>query len=192
MKKRTISGTMNAMSHPPLSVRELQAGDIDAIAQYWLGADPAFLQSLGVDLEKMPAKAQWTNLLAQQLSQSYREKQSYCLIWQVDGRAVGHSNVNKITFGEGAYMHLHLWEAGVRKQGIGTALVKMTLPFFFNNLQLKKLYCEPYALNPAPNRTLEKIGFEFVKEYVTTPGWINFEQPVRLWELSYERFKKMN
>ncbi|MBI5915442.1 MAG: GNAT family N-acetyltransferase [Bacteroidetes bacterium] len=182
---------MNAVNHPSLSVRELQAGDIDAIARYWLGADTAFLHGMGVDLDKMPAEGQWKKMLSSQLRQSYREKQSYCLIWQVDGRAVGHSNVNKIVFGEEAYMHLHLWDTEVRKQGIGTALVKMTLPHFFKNLQLKKLYCEPYALNPAPNRTLEKIGFEFVKEYVTTPGWINFEQSVRLWELSYERFCEM-
>lgn len=38
--------------------------------------------------------------------------------------------------------------------------------------------------NPAPNKTLKKAGFELVKEYVTTPGPINFEQPVKLWCLS--------
>ena len=174
-----------------LSVRELQASDIDLIAQYWLGAEASFLEGMGVDLAKMPDKEHWTTMLSEQLRQSMEEKQSYCIIWQAEGRPVGHCNVNKIIFGEEAYMHLHLWEAGVRTRGLGSALVKMTLPYFFNNLKLKKLYCEPYALNPSPNKTLAKVGFEFVKEYITTPGRLNFEQPVNRWVLSVENYRQL-
>jgi len=86
-------------------------------------------------------------------------------------------------------MHLHLWNKDVRKKGYGTRFVKLSLPYFFGNYQLKKLFCEPYALNPAPNKTLEKAGFEFIKEYTTIPGFINFEQPVCLWEMRFEKFK---
>ena len=89
-------------------------------------------------------------------------------------------------------MHLHLWNTGTRQKGMGTALVKLTLPFFFINYHIKKLYCEPYALNPAPNKTLEKAGFKFVKKFTTIPGWLNFEQEVNLWEMSYERFSELN
>ncbi len=63
----------------------------------------------------------------------------------------------------------------------------MSLPFFFKNLQLKNVFCEPYALNPAPNRTLEKVGFECLEEYVTVPGYLNFEQPVKRWRMSREQ-----
>ncbi len=88
-------------------------------------------------------------------------------------------------------MHLHIWNSEVRKMGLGTQLVKMSLPYFFKNMNLKKLYCEPYALNPAPNNTLKKVGFEFVKEYITIPGFLNFEQQVNLWELTYDKFKEV-
>ncbi len=104
---------------------------------------------------------------------------------------VGHSNVNKIIFGEEAYMHLHLWKADKRQKGIGTALVKMTLPYFFDNLQLKTLYCDPYALNPAPSKTVEKVGFTFIKEHRSIPGYLNFEQQTKLWALSYDNYKKL-
>ncbi len=126
----------------------------------------------------------------EQLSQSYENKKSYCIIWQVDGKPIGHSNINKIVFGKEAYMHLHIWRPEERKKGLGTSFIKLTLPWFFEKSKLKKLYCEPYALNSAPNKTLQNAGFEFVKEYITTPGWINFEQPVKLWVMSYERFKE--
>jgi RimJ/RimL family protein N-acetyltransferase len=105
---------------------------------------------------------------------------------------MGHCNTNPTFFGNDAYMHLHLWNTDARQKGAGTTLVKMTLPYFFEKLQLKKLYSEPYALNPAPNKTLEKVGFELIKEYITTPGTINFEQPVKRWELSYERYKALS
>ena len=173
------------------SVREIQKGDIPALTRYWLDADTAFLTGMGVDLDKLPGKEEFETMLSEQLEQPYEVKGSYCIIWEIDGKPVGHSNINKIIFGEEAYMHLHIWEAGVRQKGTGTAFVKLTLPYFFKNYQLKKLYCEPYALNPAPNKTLEKAGFQFLKKYITTPGWLNFEQEVNLWEMSFERFKDL-
>lgn len=172
-----------------ISVREMHEEDIDLIIQYWLTADNVFLNKLGVDVNKVPAKDAWRKILSEQMTQSFEQKQSYCIIWLVDDKPVGHSNVNKIIFGEEAYMHLHIWYEDVRKKGSGLAFIKKTLPYFFENMQLKKLYCEPNALNTAPNKTLEKAEFQFVKNHVTTPGWLNFEQPVNLWELSYERFK---
>lgn len=175
-----------------LSVREIQEDDIDFIIRYWLKSDDAHLVGMGVDLAKVPSEEDWRKMLPTQLSQTYKEKQSYCIIWQADGKPIGHSNINKIIFGEEAYMHLHLWNSDGRKKGMGTQLVKMTLPYFFKNMELKKLYCEPYALNPAPNKTLEKVGFDFVKEHITIPGSFNFEQPAKLWELSLEKFKKLN
>ena len=87
-------------------------------------------------------------------------------------------------------MHLHMWNSDLRKKGIGTELVKMSLPYFFENLQLKKIYCEPYALNAAPNIVLGKAGFTFMKKYLTIPGFLNFEQPVKCWELTYDQYKK--
>ena len=179
------------MGEQTLSVREMQETDIPLIIGYWMEADPSFLEGMGVDLGKLPSKEEWMKMLGQQLEQSYEEKKSYCMIWLVNGEAVGHSNVNKIIYGDEAYMHLHLWNTGERKKGFGVELVKKTLPYFFENLGLKKLLCEPYSLNPAPNKTLEKIGFTFIKQYVTTPGWINFEQPVNRWELSLESYKML-
>lgn len=179
------------MTPPKLTVRELQEKDIDAIADYWLHSDAAFLQGMGVDLAKLPTRDEWRAMLTEQLNTPLLEKKSYCIIWEVEGNAVGHSNINKIVLGQEAYMHLHLWDPEARKKGYGTRLIHLTLPYFFEAYQLKTLYCEPYALNPAPNRTLQRAGFRPIKEYITTPGWINFEQPVRLWAMSVEEFERL-
>lgn len=175
-----------------LSAREIQKQDLDALSSYWVNADHAFLRALGADPAKIPAKDVLMSMIAEQLSQSYEEKKAYCIIWLFDDKAIGHSNVNKIKFGEEAFMHLHIWQSECRTKGLGVELMKMSLPYFFKNLKLQKLFCEPYALNPAPNKALARAGFDFIKEYVTTPGWINFEQSVMLWEMSKEKFNALN
>lgn len=170
-----------------LSVREIEEKDIPALCDYWTNSDHAFMRGMGVDVAKIPTREQFAKMLREQINHPYEEKKSYCMIWELDGTAVGHSNVSKIVFGQEAYMHLHLWNTTARQKGMGVDFVKLTIPYFFRNMRLKKLFCEPYALNPAPNKTMPKVGFTFVKSYVCIPGWINFEQEVNLWEMSAEQ-----
>jgi len=174
-----------------LSVREITATDVPLLADYWTKSDPAFMQSMGVDLEKIPPRDELIEMLSKQIGQPYPVKPSYAIIWLIDGKPSGHSNINKISFGEEAYMHLHLWNNLERKKGMGSELLRMTLPKYFDNFKLRKLFCEPYALNDAPNHTLRKIGFDFVKRYRTIPGYLNFEQEVNRWELSFEKYKQL-
>jgi RimJ/RimL family protein N-acetyltransferase len=130
-------------------------------------------------------------MLLEQLNSPIEQKRAYCIIWEEDGKPIGHSNTNPTFYGKEATMHLHLWNNETRQKGTGTQLLKLTLPLFFENLKLRNLVCEPYALNPAPNKTLEKAGFTLVKKYITTPGFLNFEQPVMRWELSEENYLKL-
>ncbi len=176
------------MNNSKLSVRELQEKDIELLTNYWITAEDSFLTGMGCDVKKMLSKEAFTQMLQIQLQTPIEQKKAYCIIWEDNGVAIGHSNTNPTIYGEEATMHLHLWNEGARKKGMGSELVKLTLPLFFENLNLKKLICEPYALNPAPNKTLEKVGFDFVKEYVTTPGMLNFEQAVKRWEMTFEKF----
>jgi RimJ/RimL family protein N-acetyltransferase len=179
------------MKETSLSVRELKETDIDLIAGYWVESDGAFLHSMGVDLEKLPTRKQLSQTLLAQINIPLEQRRSYCIIWEVDGEPVGHCNTNPTIFGKEAFMHLHLWNAAVRKKGLGTMLLKMSLPYFFEKLKLKRLFSEPYALNEAPNKALHKIGFELVKEYTTIPGSLNFEQPVKRWELPLEKYLQL-
>lgn len=175
-----------------LSVRELEPGDIPLLLDYWFNASPPFLRDMGVDLNKMPSRQQFNDMLLTQLALPVEKRQSYCLVWLADNQPVGHSNTNPTVFGVEGKMHLHLWQADERKRGLGTSFVKLCLPVFFERLQLKTIWCEPYALNPAPNKTLEKTGFTLIKEYVTTPGSINFEQPVKQWRITAVEFNHLS
>jgi [ribosomal protein S5]-alanine N-acetyltransferase len=172
-----------------ITVRDLTYNDIALIADYWLHSDKAHLEGMGVDVHKLPSREALTAMLAQQINTLDAKKSSLALITELNGRPIGHCNVNGITYGQEATMHLHLWHSANRKKGIGTEMVLKSLPVFFGRLALQTLWCEPYAHNPSPNLTLQKVGFEFVKKYVTIPGSLNFEQEVNRYKLTKERLE---
>jgi RimJ/RimL family protein N-acetyltransferase len=137
------------MTTPSRSVRLMQAADIDAITNYWLSADAAFLSGMGVALQLLPTRNQLSQMLQHQLQLPVEQRQSFCVIWELDGRAAGHCNTNPTDFGKEAAMHLHLWDSSLRRQGLGIQWLRMSIPLFFEHLKLQTLYSEPYALNAA-------------------------------------------
>ncbi len=163
------------------SIRPIQIEDLESLANYWLNSSDEHMIGMGVDLSKLPSKPELTSMLGSQIGIALEHKRSYALIWLLDDIPVGHCNVNQIEYGKQAFMHLHLWQNDARKKGLGAEFVKLSIPHFFKDLKLQQLFCEPYALNPAPNKTLKKVGFTFVKEHICIPGYLNFEQPVKRW-----------
>ncbi|MGB0432596.1 MAG: GNAT family N-acetyltransferase [Bacteroidia bacterium] len=171
-----------------IELRDLAQNDIEPIANYWLQSDQDFLIAMGVDLNKIPTRNELTKMLEGQLNLPDKNKASLALIIEVNGKAIGHCNVNEISFGKSAKMHLHLWSSQNRKLGLGTEMVKRSVPQFFRRLQLKTLWCEPAANNPAPNKTLKKLGFNFVKKHKCIPGYLCFEQEANLYKLSKDDY----
>jgi len=165
---------MPAIDIQPLTSR----ADYERVLDYFFGADEAFLRGMGVDPAKLSTRESWLDRLLADLDREDREKQTYYLGWSSDGTPIGHCNVNRIKYGQEAYLHLHMWHRAFRKAGLGTELVRQSANRFVRKFALQRLYCEPYADNPAPNRVLTKLGFRLVKRYRTTPGIINFEQEV--------------
>lgn len=175
-----------------LSIREIEEVDFENIIDYFLKADKNFLLGMGVDPSKLPEKEKWLDLLLQDYQEPFEKKKFCYVIWLQNKIPIGHSNINKIIFGEEAYMHLHIWDTGRRQKGIGFECMKMSLPFYFEKCKLRRLYCEPSAFNPAPNRTLQKLGFEFIKQYETVPGWINLYLTVNSWCLNFEKYQTLS
>lgn len=172
-----------------LTIREMQANEIAQIVNYFVTADAEFLKGMGADKNKLPKKKEWIEKLECELKKPFAEKEFYYIIWLFNKQAVGHSNINNIEFGESATMHLHLWNNDKRKRGLGLKFLRLTIPHYFKEFELKKLICEPFSKNIAPNKTLKKLDFELVRTYETTPGSINFLQTVNRYEMKKEQLK---
>lgn len=173
------------------STREMSPTDAERVVDYFSTADVAYLKGMGAEKSKLPAREEWVTAILAELDKPFEEKQLYYVIWEVAGKAIGHSNINHISFGQEAFMHLHIWKKENRKYGYGLELVKQSIPKYFGLFQLQKLRCEPFTGNPAPVRLLEQAGFEFVEIYETTPSIICFPQEVRRFEMSKNRFESL-
>ena len=160
--------------------------DYERMLDYFFGADEAFLKGMGVDPTKLSTRESWLDRLLGDLDRDDRDKQTHFLGWFKHGAPIGHCNINKVKYGHEAYLHLHIWNLTFRKAGLGTELVRQSTNTFLRKFELQRLYCEPYADNPAPNRVLAKLEFRLVKRYRTTPGIINFEQEVNQYVIERE------
>jgi RimJ/RimL family protein N-acetyltransferase len=157
--------------------------DYVAMVDYFHTADDAFLAGMGVDRAKLPAKDEWLARLAADHERADACKERAWVAWLADGARVGHSSIDTIAIGESARIHLHLWDARLRRAGLGAQLFARSIDHVVRRFQLRRVVCEPWAGNPAPNRTLVRLGFTFVRTYRTVPGAINREQDVNRYEL---------
>jgi RimJ/RimL family protein N-acetyltransferase len=164
-----------------LTVREMMASEIDVVIEYFLGATVEYLEILGVDPSRLPAADGWRERFRREDGKSIEQRSWMVLLWLMDDRPVGFSSSDKILYGEQANMHLHVIDPERRHQGIGVESVRRSVDLYFEQLKLKRLFCEPNAFNIAPNRTLQKAGFKYLKTHMTVPGPLNYHQAVTRW-----------
>jgi RimJ/RimL family protein N-acetyltransferase len=164
-----------------LTVREMMSPEVDLIIDYFQNAAPEHLETLGVDPTRLPPADAWRDRLRRELALPADQRTMVLVIWLSAGQPIGFSTSDNIRFGEQAYMHLHVTESERRHQGIGVEGVRRSVDIYFDRLKLKRLLCEPNAFNVAPNRTLQKAGFKYLKTHMTVPGPLNFHQAVTRW-----------
>ncbi len=171
------------------TVREMTFEECEIAIRYFLDSDEDFLRLMGVEPAKLPTFEAWREKLRPEFAAADPDKQLFYVAWLLDGKLVGHSHINKIQYGEEAHMHLHVWMPDLRGQGHGTHFVRESARLYFDRFHLKRLYSEPAARNPAPNRTLARAGFEFEKTIDYAASWINYVQPMNRWRITPERLK---
>jgi RimJ/RimL family protein N-acetyltransferase len=164
-----------------LAVREMAAAETGLIVDYFLNSTPEHLEMLGVDPTRFPPTASWRERLHRECALPIEQRSVVLVMWLLDEQPIGFSTSDKIRYGEQANMHLHVTDPDRRHQGLGAECVRRSVDLYFDKLRLKRLYCEPHAFNVAPNRTLQKAGFKFLKTHMTVPGPLNYHQAVTRW-----------
>lgn len=164
-----------------LTVRPMALSETGIVVDYFHRATPEHLEMLGVDPTRLPSPEAWRARFADDFALPIERRPRFFLIWLAAGEPAGFSSCDRISFGESAFMHLHVTQPDNRMKGIGAACVRQGVEIYFRELKLKRLFCEPNAFNTGPNRTLQKAGFKFVKTHMTVPGPLNFHQAVNRW-----------
>jgi RimJ/RimL family protein N-acetyltransferase len=166
-----------------LVVREMGLDEVGLVIDYFHGSTPEHLETLGVDPTRLPTRNDWRSRYVAEYAKPVHDRSTLLVMWELDDVAVGFSTADKIAYGEQAHMHLHIVDPQRRRAGVGSACVRETVALYFDALALKRLFCEPNAFNVAPNRTLQSVGFRYVKTYHTVPGRLNYHQAVTRWVL---------
>jgi RimJ/RimL family protein N-acetyltransferase len=168
-------------------VRPMRLDEVGFRIDYFLQATDAHLLTLGVAREQLPERAAWLAGYEREFALPVPERSSYILAWELDGELVGFSTADPFTFGDEAFMHLHIRMPDQRRRGLGTEFVRRSADAYFETLQLQRLWCQPNAFNVAPNRTLQAAGFRYDRTEVARPHPMNFEQPITRWGLERPR-----
>jgi RimJ/RimL family protein N-acetyltransferase len=166
-----------------LSVREMRLDEAEIRIAYFHDASDEYLQTLGIDPGLLLSRTAWREFYETDHARPLAQRESYTLMWELDERIVGFSSLDRITFGEQAFMHLHIIESSHRRAGMGTEFVKLSAATFLRVFELPRLYCQPNAFNVAPNRTLQRAGFRYAFTRQMQPSAINFPQPITRWVL---------
>jgi len=161
--------------------REMQLSEVALVVDYFHHATPEHLETMGVDPSRMPRRVEWLESFKQDFALPVERRANFLVIWLSGEDAVGFSTCNHIIYGERANMHLHVTVPEHRRQGIGAECVRQSIDIYFDRLKLEHLFCEPNAFNVAPNRTLQKVGFKYLKTHKTVPGAMNYHQAVTRW-----------
>jgi RimJ/RimL family protein N-acetyltransferase len=164
-----------------ITVRQMTLAEGDLIMDYFHGASREHLEMLGVDPTRLPNRDAWRRRVEEELGLPLERRGMLLVIWRQDDQPVGFSIADRIVHGDRANMHLHIIDPACRSIGIGTQCVCESVDLYFDALKLKQLFCEPNAFNTAPNRTLQKAGFRYLKTHMTVPGPLNFHQAVTQW-----------
>jgi RimJ/RimL family protein N-acetyltransferase len=164
-----------------LVVRPLRREEFARRVDYFIDSSDEYLAQLGVDRALMPDRGEWIGYYEEDSARQLAERETYHLGWELDGRLIGFGSTDNIEFGEQAFMHLHIVEEPLRRQGLGTEFVRRSVDEFFRALELKRLFCQPNAYNVAPNRALQRAGFRYVLSAEMAPSVINPPQPITRW-----------
>ncbi len=164
-----------------LTVRPMTLPETDLIIEYFHGSTSEHLELMGVDPTRLPTASAWRERFQRDFAMPIEQRAAFQTIWLEDDRPIGYSTTDKIVFGERANMHLQMIDSGRRNSGAGAPCVRQSVDIYFEALRLKRLFCEPNAFNVAPNRTLQKAGFKYLKTHMTVPGALNYYQAVTRW-----------
>ncbi|HVB94721.1 MAG TPA: GNAT family protein [Acidimicrobiales bacterium] len=172
-------------SEAKLAVREMPLAEVDLRINYFHHSSDEHLRTLGVDRARLPTPEAWRSLYEEDYARPIEERESYSVVWELDGRIVGFSSTDHIVFGTEAFMHLHILEPTRRQKGLGAEFVRMSAETYFRVLELQRLYCEPNAFNTAPNRALQRAGFRYLFTHQAQPSPINFMQVTTRWVMDH-------
>lgn len=173
------------------NVREISVNDTERLADYWSNLTNEEAFRIGIDTDEIPNKSTIIEMLNHQIAVPNSDKNTFILIWELDGVPIGHSNITPIVTNDFANIHFHIWDRNNWKSGLGEKYIRLSIPIFFEQYSLNRIYGVFHTNNIAAEKLFQKLGFTLADEYETRPGDWSLYQSVKKYVLNKEDFKSI-
>jgi RimJ/RimL family protein N-acetyltransferase len=160
-------------------LRDLEPADIDALVAYWVDADPAYLDFLGVDRQKLGTADDIRRRFASLIRTGAPDQERVAFVSTLDGVVTSYTNFHFVRPDEN-YMHAHIIRPAARGKGLASSSFANLMRVVFREFpQVDQLLFVTQPHNEGINRMLAKVGLTFERRWydepdgLPLPGWFN-------------------
>jgi RimJ/RimL family protein N-acetyltransferase len=162
-----------------LVLRDLEPDDIGALVAYWVEADPAYLDFLGVDREKLGTVDDTRRRFESLIRTGDPDQERVAFVWTLDGVVTGYTNLHFVTPDEN-YIHTHIIRPAARGKGFASSSFANLMQVVFREFsRIDRLLLVTQPHNEGINRVLTKVGLTYERRWydepdgLPRPGWFN-------------------
>lgn len=151
-----------------LTIRNFSASDIGPWLDYWYSAPVPYLESIGVDVSRLPARSVFESFLKAHIAENATRKKSQLQAVTVEWalRAIGAHTITDVRPGESGVLHAHYWNEGDRGRGLGTCSYLLASSLFMARFGLKEILFKTPKSNIPANRIKEKLAIPKIGEMI--------------------------
>ncbi|MNS64575.1 hypothetical protein D3C72_977090 [compost metagenome] len=171
---------------PRIGIRDLELGDLQHILNYWFHSPEGFVESMGVDLAKMPTESEMNEHLTKrlQVNATLEKSRLNALVILHDNRPIGFHTLVPFTEGESGVFHAHIWQADMRKKGVGYHSYPKACLLFMERFKLQKIIFKTPEQNIGAIKVKEKLGIRCIGEEVIGFDIIKYGTIGKVFELT--------
>lgn len=160
-----------------VSIRNFSIEDIPMVLNYWFHSPSGFIESMGVDWNKMPKESDMrTNLTKQE-----NHQRVVTILFQ--GQPIGIHTVMPVVPEDHAIFHAHIMNPDFRKKGIAQFSYPLACKEFFERFQLKRIIFKTPLQNVGAIRVREKLGIRVIGEEIINFSIIKEGTKAKVFEL---------
>ena len=175
-----------------VSVRDFEVQDIAHVLKYWFHSPLGFVESMGVDLTKLPKESDMKEHLTKRLhlNSTLKVSKLNALAILYKGQPIGFHTLVPIVEGEFGVFHAHIWQTDMRQKGVGFYSYPKACKVFIERFNLQKILFKTPIQNIGAVKVKEKLGIRCIGEEVIGFDIIKEGTLGKVFELTREEASK--
>lgn len=149
-------------------LRDLSEEDIPLVLNYWFRSPTGFIESIGVDIAKLPQEVEMEKTLTELCRENKKLPSSklHALAIVYENQAIGVHTIHPLVENDFGIFHAHIWKPELRRQGLALVTYPKACLTFIRRFGLKRILFKTPIQNTGAIRVKEKLGIRYIGEEV--------------------------